>query len=467
MTEYDVVVLGSGSGSHIVTRALKEGMSVGWIDEGPLGGTCMNVGCIPSKMLIHVADRVMEIREAGRLGVMADISAIDFVSVMIAMREVVARRQNTLLEAIKSWDNLTFYRERARFTGERTLKVGEEEEIRGGKVFVATGARPLVPPIEGMEDIDYITNESVLDLESPPRSTVVIGGGYIGTEYAHFLSAMGAEVTLLQREPSLVPAEDEQVSELLESRLKERMDVRTSTTVTGVRQSGNGYVVAAEGEGDGELEFFAESVFLAAGRRSNADRLDAESGGIELDDAGYIAVNGKLETSADRVWAFGDAIGKAMFTHAANRESVIAWHNSTSEDQVEMDYAGVPHAVFSWPQVAAVGITEREARESGRDYLVGVASYSDVAKGEATRERDAFAKAIVDAESRRILGFHIVGPEAPVLIQEVVNAVTAGQDVGDVTSSMHIHPALSELVTAALHRVAKPSRGEGEEGGAY
>jgi mycothione reductase len=366
---------------------------------------------------------------------------------------------------------VTFYNQRARFTGERTMRVGDEE-VRGKRVFVASGSRAVVPPIDGLDEVDYLDNESVLSLASPPRSVVIVGGGYVGTEYAHFLAAVGSEVTLLQRGARLLPREEEDVSLVLERRLRERMDVRTDVTVTGVRREGGGYVVSGEkqekgasrsgeqgdppGTGAERLEFRGERVFIAAGRRSNADLLDVEKAGIKLTERGYIAVNDRLETSADKVWSFGDAIGKAMFTHAAGQEAAIAWHNSVHpDDAVEMDFDIVPHAVFTHPQIAAVGLTEKEAMERGIDYLIGRASYTDVTKGEAMREDDGFAKAIVDPVSHRILGFHIIGPYAPILIQEPANAMALGLDARQVVSAMHIHPALPELVQEALNRVGR------------
>ncbi len=456
MEEHDVVVIGSGSASHVVDRALADGLDVGWIDRGPVGGTCMNLGCVPSKMLISVADRVSEIRESGRLGIDAEISGVDFGAVMSRMREAVERRRRGVLEGIRHSEGLRFYRGTARFTGERTLRVNDHE-VHGGKVFVASGARPLIPQIDGLDEIDYLTNETVLEIEALPESVVIVGGGYVGVEYAHFLSAMGAHVTLIQRDRRLVPNEEEDVSWLLAEKLAERMDVRTGITVTGVRPAGTRYTVTGSSEGgDGDVELPTDAVFMAAGRRSNADLLGVEAAGIETTESGYIAVSDRLETSAEGVWAFGDIIGRSMFTHAAVRESIIAWHNATHDDPITVDHATVPHAVFSHPQIASVGITEAEARTQGLDYLVGRREYSDVMKGEGLMIRDGFAKAIVGAKDRRILGFHVIGPYAPILIQEVVNAMVAGHQPGDVAAGLHIHPALTELVVETLTSVASP-----------
>ncbi|MBD3347806.1 MAG: dihydrolipoyl dehydrogenase [Candidatus Eisenbacteria bacterium] len=455
MVEHDVLVIGSGSGGSVAERALAEGLDVGLIDRGPIGGTCMNVGCVPSKLLIFVADRVTDIRASGKLGITAEVTDIDFTSVMSRMREGVARRQDRVREGLSAAEGLTFYEGVGRFVAERTVRVNDEI-LKGERVFIASGARPLVPPIDGIEDVDFITNETVLGLETCPDSVIMIGGGYIGTEYAHFLAAMGADVKLIQRDPLLVPNEEEEVSRLLEKRLSERMEVHTSTSVSRVRRKGNGYVATATAGEGGEMEFHGEAVFLAAGRRSNADLIEVEKGGVETTDDGYVSANNRLETSAENVWALGDAIGKAMFTHAASRESVIAWRNSRGESQVEMDYSAVPHAIFTDPQIAAVGMTEKEVRDRERDYVVGRAEYMDVTKGEAMLARDGFAKALVDAGSGRILGFHIIGPHAPILIQEVANAMALGSTAADLMSAMHVFPAMSEIVTRALSDLKRP-----------
>ncbi len=455
MTEYDVLVIGSGSGATIAERALREGLKVAIIDRGPLGGTCMNVGCVPSKMLIFPADRVMEIRESGMLGVDAHIDGIDFADIMERMRRGVRNRRRAFERNLHSADHLTVYESDARFVDERTLEV-EGKRVRGQKVFVVSGARPVVPPIDGLDSVDYLTNESVLELEKRPESVVIVGGGYIGVEYAHFLSAMGVEVTLIEMGDRLVPAEERSASELLERRLSERMTVLTNTTVTSIGRDKDGIIARSESEGGEEGTHRATHLMLAVGRRSNADILDVEKGGIETDERGYIKVNDRLETSAERVWSFGDAIGRAMFTHAANREAVIAWYNATHDEPIEMDYSSVPHAVFSWPQIASVGLTELEARENGLDYLVGELGYSAVTKGEAMRASDGFAKALVERGTRRVVGFHIAGPYAPILIQEVVDVMADRGTVDDITTAIHIHPALPELIVDALESLTEP-----------
>lgn len=460
--EYDLIVIGSGSGATIVDNALYRGMRVAWVDRGPLGGTCLNVGCIPSKILIFPADRVMEILEAKKLGIDARIQNIDFQAIMARMRRMVSQSREDMRDGLHLAPNLDFYEVEGRFVGGSRdddlglkLQVGDET-ISGRHVFIVSGARPFIPPIQGLDEVRYLTNESVLDLGERPESLAIIGGGYIAAEYGHFFAAMGTRVTIVQRNDYLVPDEEPEISELLEEKMSERMDIHTHSEVTEVKNEEARIAVIAHDVHDDEVrEIVADHVMIAAGRKSNADLLQVENVGIETDGQGYIKVNEYLETNVEKVWALGDATGKHMFKHVANREASIAWHNLAHDHKVAVDYSAVPHAVFSHPQIASVGLTEAEALETS-DILVGRAKYLDVAKGQAMMETDGFAKAIVERGSGEILGFHIIGPYAPILIQEVVDAMANDRPVGSVGQGMHIHPALPEIVLRALYDLREP-----------
>ena len=452
---YDVIVIGSGSGATIVESALAHGFKVAEVDRGPLGGTCLNVGCIPSKMLIVPADRVMEIQEAEKLGIHAEIDHIDFQSIMERMRRLISHDVAGIREATTSAAGLDFYEAEGHFVSKDTLQVGDVR-IKGKRLYIASGSRPLLPPIKGIDEIEYLTNESVLRLEEKPESLIIIGGGYISAEYAHFFSAMGTAVTIVGRNVRLVPDEEPEVSEILKRKLAERMAVFTGIEIIEAEEHSEGVRVIGRDNGTGEKrEFTAERVMIAAGRRSNADTLKVENAGIETDKRGSIRVNGYFETNVKNIWAFGDVIGKHLFTHVANREAVYAWHNSIHDSKVEMDYSAIPHAVFSHPQIASVGLTEAEAK-GDHDILVGRARYSDVAKGIAMMETDGFAKAILERETRKILGFHIIGPYAPILIQEVIDVMANEGVSGWVSEGMHIHPAMPEVVVRTLHNLSEP-----------
>ncbi len=452
LKEFDVVVIGSGAGLNIVESALDHGFTVALADKGPLGGTCLNLGCIPSKMLIYPADRAVEIRNARKLGVTAEIRDIDFGSIMERMRRTVSRGSTHVREGVTHYEGLEFFEGVGHFVGDYTLEVNGQK-IKGKRIFIASGARPFVPPIRGLESSGFLTNESILQLEERPEDLIIIGGGYIATEYAHFFEGMGVKVTIVQRNARLVPDEEPEISDLLKSEMGKRMEIYTNTEVVEVRETSPGYTVRGrEKVGGRERLFTAGKIMVASGRMSNADLLKVENTGVKTDERGYIAVNEYLETGKKNIWAFGDAIGKKMFRHVANRESSVVWDNAEHGKKEKMDYLAAPHAVFSYPEIASVGLTEDRAKKQyrSRDLLVGKALYSQVARGEAMMEEKSFAKAIVKKDSGKILGFHIVGPYASMLIQEVVLAMANDLDIWALAKGIHIHPALSELVVAAL-----------------
>ena len=452
MKEYDVIVIGSGAGMLIVERAVAAGLTVALVEKGLLGGTCLNVGCIPSKMLIHPADRVAEIGEAGKLGIAAKVTRIDFAGILERTRTMIAADRDQMQRGIERTRNLDLYRGDGVFTDDYTIAVNEKQ-LRGERIFVATGARPVIPQIEGINEVDYLTNENLFDLKERPESLVIVGGGYIATEYGHFFAAMGTDVTIIQRGDRLLRHEEPEIAALLEHELARRMTIVTGTEVSAVRQKGKYCVVIAQDRNTGDArEFPVEKVMIAVGRRSNADRLHVERTGVETNDRGFITVNDYFETSTERIWAFGDAIGKYMFRHAANEEAQVAWHNSMHAEPVKMNYRAIPHAVYSWPQIASVGMSEEQARKD-HEIMVGTARYAEVAKGLAMRDEKSFAKAIVDRESNRILGFHIIGPYAPILIQEVIQIMADDRDYRALGRGIHIHPAMPEVILATLRNL--------------
>ncbi|MFW6150302.1 MAG: dihydrolipoyl dehydrogenase [Chloroflexota bacterium] len=449
MKTYDAMVIGSGCGMLIVEEALGHGLNVALVDKGPVGGTCLNVGCIPSKMLIYPADRMVEIQTARKLGIEANVTRANFRRIMGRMRKTISEDVQKVRKGVSQLEGLDFYEAQGHFIDDYTLQV-EGERLRAETVFLASGSRPLIPPIEGIDTVDYLTNESVLQLEQRPQSLVIVGGGYIGVEYGHFFAAMGTEVTILEMADRLVQVEEPEVSALLKQELGRRMEVVTGAQVQQVRKDGGGVAVAVRDTiSNATMDFSAEKVLVAVGRRSNADLLHVQKTGVETDKRGFVQVNRYLETSKESIYAVGDANGLFMFTHVANREAQVAAHNALHGEKMEMDYSAIPHAVYSWPQIASVGLTEASAKAQ-RAVVVGRARYYDTAKGQAMAEESGFVKAVVDRENGDILGFHVIGPYAPILIQEVVNAMASGGQVEEIHAGIHIHPALPELVQVVL-----------------
>ncbi len=464
MEEYDVLVIGSGSGARIASRAIRAGLRTALVEKGALGGTCVNTGCIPSKMLVSPADEIVRLASGSRLGIRAAVEALDFSLIMRRMRQ--KREQD---QAFTRWwiesnrDLLVFYGSPGRFTGDMTFAV-DSVEIHADRIFICTGARPRVPAVRGLDRVPFLTNESLLDLEEPPESLAIIGGGYIAVEYAHFFAAIGTRVTILQRNPRLVPEEEPLVSDLLLWKLRSRMTVLTGVEVTGVSEEAGDIRVDGKDRDTGQSRSVTASALLVAtGRTSNADMLDLSRTGVRTGPGGYIEVNDFLETSRKGIWAIGDAIGRQMFRHAANLEVELAWHNATHPgDKRPMPFDAVPHAVYTYPPIASIGLTVEQAQDRFRDQpgrvLTGTAFYRDTARGIAIGEEEGFAMAVADGETGRILGFHIIGPEAPLLIQEISNLVMQGLPYSRL-QGIHIHPSLSELVPAALRHLKK-----GEEG---
>lgn len=445
MKTYDVLVVGSGSGGEIADAALSHGLTVAWVEKGPLGGTCLNVGCIPSKIVIHPADRIMEILEAKKLGITAEIKDVDFQAIMQRVQQPIQESHTAMERGISHAENLDLYRKEGHFIREYTMMVSGTE-ITAEKIFLVSGARPFIPPINGLERVPYLTNENVFSLKEKPKDMVIIGGGYIAAEFAHFFSAVGTNVTIFQRGSRLIPTAEPEISEVLKKQLEKRINLYLNTEVVDVQpQTESVLVKGKEMKSDKEITVSAEKVFVAAGRKSNADLLKVENTGVKTDKQGYIQVNEYLETSKRNIWAFGDAIGKAMFKHVANEEAGVAWRNAFHEKKTKMDYQVIPYAVFTYPEIAAVGLTEAEAKKQ-HQVLVGTTRYSEVAKGGAMMEENGFAKAIVEKQTRKIIGFHIIGPYAPMLIQEVINAMALGGNIAFISQGMHIHPALPELV---------------------
>jgi mycothione reductase len=447
---FDIIVIGSGSGMLIASAAVDQGLRVALVEHGKMGGTCINVGCVPSKMLIYPADIITTTKKAGKLGVYATVNSVDFSNIMARMHELVSEDSGHQAMAVEATPEMTWFKETAEFISDYTMQVGAHT-ISANKIFIVSGSRTALPLIIGIDKIEYLTSDSVLELQTPPKSILIVGGGYIGMEYGHFFTSIGTKTTILQRPDRLLPEEEPEISELLKNEMSQRMEIFTGYEVTEAKQEGQTKTLVARNRKDGSLhEFSAETVMIATGRVSNADILKPEKTGVKLNDHNFIKVNEYLETSKKNIWALGDAIGIQMFKHVANYEAGIVWHNALHENKVKMDYSASPHAVFTHPQIASVGLKEEEAKQNHK-ILVGRALYKDTAMGAAMGFPEGFVKVIVEQETGKILGGHIIGPEASILIQEIINAmVSEAGTFAPIAQGMHIHPALTEVVQNAF-----------------
>ena len=461
MDRFDLIVVGSGAGTHVASIASKEGLKVALVDKGPAGGVCLNNGCIPSKMLIYPADVIRILQHARDVGVEASITRIDFQKIMSRMHSVVDKNRMHLEESIEAKENITWYKNSAEFVGDYTLQVGDKT-LTAPKIVIATGSRPLVPPVQGLKETGYLDNVTLLSLEEPPESMIIFGAGLVACEYGHFFSAMGTKVTILGRSPRVLKNEDPEVSQIVQDALSKFMKVLTNREVIRVELKDGKKVVSAHCRTDNKIyEFQSDEILLAAGRHSNSDFLKPERTGVETDQHGWIKVNDHLETTKKDIWALGDATGKHMFRHNAKYESDVVIHNllraEKQEDKMKVDFHAVPHAVFTTPQVAGVGLKESEAIDAGYDVMVGRAKYTDVAKGKAMAEEHGFVKVVVEGKSGKILGCSAVGSEAPELIQQVVYLMnTDSQDMRPLIRSQIIHPTLNEVLAGAFVNLEHP-----------
>jgi dihydrolipoamide dehydrogenase len=452
MKEHELVVVGGGTANNVAAAAADEGIDTALIEKGPLGGTCLNRGCNPSKMLIQAANVAEEVRGSGRFGVESSLDGIDFAGVIEEMDATLSGLADGMEESYRAKEDLTMYNEVAEFVGERTLEVGGEK-IRGEKVVVAAGSRPLVPPIDGLEEVEYLTSTEALYLDEAPDSLVVMGGGYIAVELGYFFEAMGTDVRVVEMMDSLVPREDSEVSEAFTEIARDRHDVYTGHRATSVEEDGEGVVVRTETEDGKETTVRGEKLLVALGRRPNTDKLGVEKAGIETDENGFVKTNEYLETSAENVWAQGDIADNAMFKHSGDYETEKTIANVVGGRHESVDFSAMPHAIFTEPQIAGVGATEDELRDDGIEYSVGKARYADSAMGRAKKLEHGFAKVLV-SDDGDILGCHMIGEEASVMIHQAVVAMRNGVTADEVADTIHAHPTLSRVVESAFEDAA-------------
>jgi mycothione reductase len=448
-------MVGSGSISNLFDPLIQNNpkIKIAVIDKDEPGGICLTRGCIPSKILLYPAELVRTIEEARELGVEADIKKIDFVKIMNRMRSLISKDIESIREGLSSSKNIDYYHDIVEFVSPYTMKVGKET-IASKLIFLCIGSKTIIPAIKGLEETGYLTSDTVLKLTALPKSVAIVGGGYIAAEYGHFLSSMGSKVTIVGRNPRFLHEEEPEISELAKKELGKHIEIITNHEVREARKTPRGKLLLAHDRKTGkDLEIEAEEIMIASGRGPITDILHPEKGGVKTTKDGWIEVNEYLETSQPNVWALGDAIGKFLFKHAANYESEIVYYNAILKRKVKADFHAVPHAVFTSPEIASVGLGEKEAIERfGKDrVMVGFYKYENTAKGEAMNVTEYFVKVIVDGSDERILGAHIIGPEASVLIQEIINVMYApSQSAEIVNSAMHIHPSLSEVVERAF-----------------
>jgi len=413
-------------------------------------------------MLIHAADVAQTLEDAHRFQVFPKGYDVDFPTLVHRVADVIDAESRSINPGIEANPNLDLYTEHAQFTGDKRLRIGDEE-ITGDKIFIAAGARPRIPHIPGLSEVPYITSTEALRLDQFPQKMVVIGGGYIATELAHYFRSLGTEIHMFVRS-RMLKEEDFEVCEEFTKIFSQRHQLYLGQLPTAIKHENGRFEVFYEDQ-EGKIQTIAcDQVFVAAGVVPNSDQLQVEKTGVAVDEKGFIKVDDHLKTTGDNIWAFGDIAGNYLFRHSANFEGQYLFttviHQASQEG---IDYTGMPHAVFSHPQIAGVGEREDDLQARGADYVKGVNPYSSSAMGMALRSNHGFVKLLVEKGTHRILGCHIIGHEASTLIHQIIPLIRMNGKLEDLLYMIHIHPALSEIVRNAARKARDQLIEAGEE----
>ena len=449
MTHYDLAVIGTGSGNTVVTHKFKDWGRIAIIEENIFGGTCLNVGCIPTKMFVYPADLARDARHAPTLGVDTTYDGARWPEI----RDRIFGRIDPITRDGEAYrrrlPNIDVYDEHCTFVDDHTLDTGSAGIITADQIVIAAGGRVSVADIPGLDDVDFHTSDTVMRLPDLPRRLTIVGGGYVAAEFAHVFSALGTEVTQLERGPALLRHQDEEISRCFTELAGRQWNLRLETETTKVERRGDATVLHLS---DGaELE--ADVLLMATGRESNADRLGLENTSIEIAD-GRVVVDEYQRTTAAGVWALGDVSSDYQLKHVANHEADTVRHNLLHpDDLVASDHRFVPSAVFTSPQIASVGLTSQAAREQGTAHRAITHDYAEIAYGWAMESPagEQFVKLLTTPDGEQLLGAHIIGPQASLLLQPLVQAISLGTPIARMARNQYwIHPSMAEVVENAL-----------------
>ena len=458
MKSYDLIIIGSGGGTKL-RPASALGKKVAIIEKDSLGGTCLNRGCIPSKMLIYPADLITHWKEDKEHFFISggDEITLDFKALVDRTNALVSKDSKSIEIAYKENENVDFYHGHGRFIGPKVVEVNGET-ITAPMIYIATGARPMIPPIPGLADTPYMTSTEALKNTEQPKSMIVIGGGYIGVELGHFYGAVGTKVTFIVR-GEMISAEDKDIRAVFTKDFSKRYNVEREKTISSVSYEDGVFSVDTIDKKTGEVSTLtSEALLVATGVTHNSDTLELENTNVKTDERGRIIVDDYLETDEPGVYALGDVVGNFYFRHSANFEGEYLFGQHYGEkEKAPIDYSPVPHAIFTYPQVAGVGTTEdaliAQGLESGRDYSVGINHYRNSAMGDAMRAEVGFVKLIADKKSRKLLGAHIIGEKASDIVHMLIAYITMGATADQLLEMIYIHPALSENIRNAARKL--------------
>lgn len=453
--KFDLIVIGSGAGLEVASAAAQSGMKVAIVEKSNMGGTCLNRGCIPSKLLLHSADVAEIIKNAHLFGIRVDKFSIDFQKIVERVVGIVDSDSSDIRKSLDGTENPKLFPSECKFVDDKILLVGKEK-ITSNTILIAAGTRPRIPNIKGLDTTNYVTSDEALRLGKQPQILTIVGGGFIAAELGHFFGSLGTQINIIHHSKYLLPNEDEEISKKFTEIFSKKYNVYLDCTPNLVSKKKGKFVISFKRSGSSKyLEIESDQLLIATGRVPNSDILNLPKTGIELNDEGYIQVDGSLSTNIEGIFALGDIIGRHQFRHSANLEAQYVFYNIFNrKKKIQVDYSAMPHAIFSSPQVAAVGYNEQELREIGNmNYEKSIYRYIDTAMGRALEDTEGFVKFLVNKDNRKILGCHIIGSQASILIHEVLVAIKSGDGtIDNISKTVHVHPALSEVVSRAALR---------------
>jgi pyruvate/2-oxoglutarate dehydrogenase complex dihydrolipoamide dehydrogenase (E3) component len=458
MRKFDAIIIGAGqAGPALAGRLNGAGMTVAFVERKFFGGTCVNTGCTPTKTMIASAYAAHLARRAADFGVLLEGPVrVDMQRVKARADALVADSRRGVEQWLRGMEGCTVVEGHARFEGPDRVRVGREL-LSAPRVFINVGGRALVPDMPGVREVPFLNNRSMLELDDVPEHLVVVGGSYVGLEFAQMYRRFGAEVTVVEKGPRLIAREDEEVSEAVrEILVGEGIDVRTEAECISLAPHARGVEVGVNCR-EGEPTSVGSHVLLAVGRRPNTDDLGLEAAGVETDKRGYVKVDEGLATNVPGIWALGDCNGRGAFTHTAYNDYEIVAANLLDGEQRRVSDRVPAYALYIDPPLGRVGVTEREARATGRPLLIGSRPMSRVGRAAEKGETQGLMKVVVDAETRRILGAAILGTGGDEAIHGVLDIMNAGVTYEVLERAMPIHPTVSELIPTMLGEM-RPAR---------
>jgi pyruvate/2-oxoglutarate dehydrogenase complex dihydrolipoamide dehydrogenase (E3) component len=451
MADFDAIIVGAGqAGPSLAERLTDAGWAVAFVERKLFGGTCVNTGCTPTKTLVASAHAAHLNRRAEDFGVVPSIAVtMDMQRINQRMEAIVAKSRDGVEQWLRKMERCTVYQGTARFVSPNQLRVGDQL-LAAPHIFLNVGARPTIPKLPGIDTVHYLTSSTILALDMLPPRLVVVGGSYVGLEFAQMYRRFGSDVTVVERGSRLVAHEDEDVSQAVREILEaEGIRVRLNAECISLRNASDGPVVSVSCVDD-ESEVRASHVLLAMGRTPNTDDLGLETAGLTVDEHGYIPVDEQLRTAVSGIWALGDCNGRGGFTHTAYNDFEIVAANLLDNDARKVSDRIPAHALYIDPPLAQVGLTERQVRLRGRPALIGTRSMTRVSRAIEKGETQGFIKVLVDAESKEILGASILGTGGDEAIHCILTAMYASKPASLLQRSMHIHPTVAELIPTVL-----------------